>query len=138
MEEKAMIYQEIIKQQPDLEGCFFTFSNEQFKEGIQNKQLEGKKLYDGGHGLFGTKEGIEKLLAFYDNLSKRIAEKCDPQEVYNYEFANHECSLVNDDEEAIKIVISYFGNERSRSVKRRFAYQPVEHYFKKDEPVQNG
>lgn len=73
-------------------------------------------------GLFGTKEGIEKFMGFYDKQTERIAAECDPQEVYNYEFDNHECSYTNDDTEAIKLVCSYFGLERALTVKRRFGY----------------
>ena len=46
----------------------------------------------------------------------------DPQDVYNYEFGNHVCSYTCNDEEAIKIVVDYFGKERAKNVKRRFDY----------------
>jgi hypothetical protein len=38
--------------------------------------------------------------------------------MYNYEYWNHECDYVGDDEEAVKIVISIYGNEIARMIKR--------------------
>ena len=98
--------------------CFFAFSNDQFKEGVKKLNLEGKKIFRGAGGLYGTKEGIKKLYADYDNISKQVAEQCNPQEAYEYEFDNHDCGYTGDDEEAIKIVVSYFGEERAKTVKR--------------------
>ena len=119
-------YTEITSKQPELEECFFAFSQDQLKKGIAKNNLEGKKLLDGGGGLIGTKFGIQKLFDYYDAQSKKISENCDPQEVYRYEFSNHECSYTNDDEEAIKIVIDYFGKEIAKTVKRRFSYFKIE------------
>lgn len=117
-----MNYQEIKNQQPTLRDCFFAFSDAQFNEGIAKHNLEGKKICRGYGGLYGTKEGIDELMAFYDGLNDRIAKECDPQEVYNYEFANHECSITCDDSEAMLIVISTFTEEQSRSIQRKHGY----------------
>ena len=119
-------YQEIKNQQPVLFECFFAFSNQQYAEGIAKHNLEGKKIFRGFGGLFGTQEGIGKLYADYDAISKEISEKCDPQEVYDYEFNNHECSYVCDDSEAMKIVISYFKPEQYNEVKRRCKHSTTE------------
>jgi hypothetical protein len=45
--------------------------------------------------------------------------------VYNYEYWNHECDYVGDDEEAVKIVISIYGNEIARTIKRKYAYYSI-------------
>ncbi len=119
-------YQEIKNQQPELFECFFAFSDKQFQDGIEKHNLQGKKLYRGIGGLFGTHEGISKLYADYDAITKQISEQCSPQEVYDYEFGNHECSYVCDDSEAMKIVISYFKPEQYNEVKRRYNYQTNE------------
>lgn len=113
-------YAEIKNQQPVLFECFFAFSDQQYNEGIAKNNLEGKKIYRGFGGLFGTQEGIKKLYDDYDAITKEVAEKCDPQEVYDYEFSNHECSYTYDDSEAMKIVISYFEPEQYNAVKRRY------------------
>jgi len=118
-------YVKIKDKQPVLFKCFFAFSDDQFSEGKKKAGIEGQKIFNGGAGLYGTKEGIKKLLADYASIDKEIAENCDPQEVYNYEFGNHECSYTNDDEEPINIVIRIFGTERARDVKRCFAYAEI-------------
>lgn len=115
-------YCEIKDQHPELFECFFAFSEKQMQEGIAKNNLEGKKLYSGIGGLYGTKEGIAKLYADYDAITEQVKNECNPQDVYDYEFNNHECSYTNDDTEAIKIVDSTFGTERTKEVKRRFAY----------------
>lgn len=119
-------YQEIRSKSPKLFECFFAFSREQINEGIKKNNLEGVKIYSAPQGLFGTKAGIEKLYADYDQQDVEIVANCDPQKVYDYESNNHECSYTNDDEEAIKIVIGLFGMEKAKEVKRRFAYLKIE------------
>lgn len=112
-------YQEIKDLQPELFECFFAFSDKQYKEGIAKHNLEGKKILRGFGGLFGTHEGITKLYADYDAIAKKVSNECNPQEVYDYEFDNHECGYIHDDSEAMKIVISHFEAEKYNSVKRR-------------------
>lgn len=125
-------YREIKDQHPVMEECFFAFSNIQFEEGKKKAGIEDKKIYNGGMGLYGTKEGIKKFLDFYDNNTKEIAEKCDPQVVYDYEYDNHECSYTNDDTEVIKIVVCTFGEEKAKLVKRRHGYVAIDDLFKKE------
>jgi hypothetical protein len=110
--------------------CFFAFSKSQLEDGIREKGLEGKKLYSAGSGLYGTDEGIksyiERRVKQIEDINSEIAGKCSPQEVYDYEFANHECGYVCDDEEAIKIVVGIFGADRAgNEVKRRHAYYSI-------------
>lgn len=120
-----MNYQQIKNEQPVLKDCFFAFSNEQYNEGIKKHNLEGKKIYRGMGGLFGTYEGIEELMSFYDNLGKRIGQECDPQEVYDYELDNHECSYTNDDSEPMMICLSHFTEEQCSKIKRRFGHSSI-------------
>jgi hypothetical protein len=121
-----MNYQEIKNKQPVLFECFFAFSNEQFKEGITEHKLEEKKIVKADGGLFGTREGIQQLMDFYDALHIEIGQKCTPQEVYDYEYWNHECDYIGDDTEAIKIAASYFTDEQAKSIKRKHAYVKIE------------
>jgi hypothetical protein len=121
-----MNYQEIKNQQPVLKECFFAFSTEQYQEGITKHNLEGKKIYRGFGGLYGTKEGIEELMNFYDKISDQIGKECDPQEVYNYEFDNHECSISCDDTEPMKLVLSYFTEEQCKNIKRKYGYSSMD------------
>lgn len=119
-------YTELKNKQPELVECFFAFSNEQYAEGIAKHNLQGKKILRGFGGLFGTQEGIQKLYDDYDAISKEITAQCNPQEVYDYEFNNHECSYVCDDSEAMKIVISYFEPAQYNEVKRKHKYHTNE------------
>ena len=117
-----MNYQEIKNQQPVLRECFFAFSTQQFQEGITKHNLEDKKIYRGYGGLYGTKEGIEELMNFYDKINERIGKECNPQDVYDYEFDNHECSITCDDTEPMMIVLGVFTEEQCMNVKRRNGY----------------
>lgn len=118
-------YTELKNQQAPMIECFFAFSEKQYNEGVEEKELKDKKIYRAGNGLFGTDEGLKNFMLFYDELHKEIARVCDPQEVYDYEFWNHECEYVGDDAKAIEIVVEYFGTERAKGVKRRFAYSEI-------------
>jgi hypothetical protein len=117
-----MNYQEIKNQQPILKDCFFAFGQTQFDEGVTKHNLQGKKINRGLVGLYGTKEGIDELMNFYDNINKRIGEECNPQEVYDYEFDNHECSITCDDTEPMMIVLGIFTEEQCMNVKRKNGY----------------
>lgn len=121
-----MNYQQIKNEQPILRNCFFAFSKEQLNEGIAKHNLEGQKLFSGYGGLYGTNEGINELMNFYDNLNTRIANECEPQEVYDYEHGNHECSYTCDDSDAMMIVISTFTEEQAKNVKRKNASYTID------------
>lgn len=119
-------YYQLKDKQPTLVDCFFAFSRSQYEKAIIENNLQGKKIFRADGGLYGTQEGIKKLYDDYENISKEITETCDPQEVYDYEFINHECSYVGDDEEAIKLVVSYFGDEKAKQVKRKCVVTKIE------------
>lgn len=119
-------YRELKDEQAPMTECFFAFSNSQFEEGVKKAGIEGKKILRGPAGLYGTHEGITQFVGFYDRLTDRIGQECNPQEVYDYEFGNHECDYTGDDEEAIKIVVSYFGDDRAKEIKRRYALTSIE------------
>lgn len=70
------MYQKIKLQEPILEQCFFAFSNQQFTEGKEKARITNEKIFDGGAGLYGTKEGLEKLRNFYTEKEKQIAVEC--------------------------------------------------------------
>jgi hypothetical protein len=131
-------YQEIKNQQPVLFECFFAFSDQQYNEGIEKHNLQGKKIYRAHGGLYGTHEGISKLYADYDAITKQISEQCNPQEVYDYEFGNHECSYICDDSEVMKIVISQFKPEQYNEVKRKCKHHTNEELLAQIENEMNN
>jgi dihydroorotase len=116
------LYQEIKNQHAPLINCFFAFSNEQIHEGIEKAGLQGVKLISAGAGLYGSREGIDAIVAFYDSVAAKIKKECNPQEVYDYEFFNHECDYVGDDPEAFQIVEEYFTPDQCKGINRRFVF----------------
>lgn len=113
-------YFDLKSRTPELTDCFFAFNIQQYNDGVA--QLQGKEICSGEYickGLFGTKEGVRNFLNFHNDIKNQIREQCTPQEVYDYEYENHECGYLCDDTEAMKIVIYYFGAIPALTVKRR-------------------
>jgi hypothetical protein len=125
-----MNYKELKDIEIPLDGCFYAFSNQQFAEGLKNLGISledaNKMIYRGDYGLYGTREGLTAYKAAIKENSARIATECDPQEVYDYEFYNHECGYINDDTEAMMFVIAYFGEDKARTVKRMHGYVQID------------
>ncbi|MGL5913713.1 MAG: DUF7659 family protein [Bacteroidales bacterium] len=115
-----------------MEKCFYAFGNEQFDK---NKAAAGiaddEKVYHAGMWLYGTRDGITKYLKGIDEIIARIPKECNAQDVYEYEFDNHECGYTRDDTEAIKLVVSYFGEEVAKTVERRRGcrYRDIDELF---------
>ena len=91
----------------------------QFDEGIQERNLQEKKITTGGAGLYGTQEGIDSFRQFYADRREEIKSKCTPQEIYDYEYNNHECEYTGTDREALQIVKDYFGYDGFVSLIRK-------------------
>lgn len=113
------MYIELKNQQPDYEECFWAFSKIQFEEGIEKKSIPKDQITNGGAGLYGTQKGIDNLKKFYLAIHERIRNECTPQEIYDYEFYNHECNYTGSDKEAIEIVKEYFGSHKVALLKRK-------------------
>ena len=132
-------YKEIKNQHPDCDACgvFFAFSNKQFSEGYKHLVelghiKDGDKVLSTFAGAFGTKEGFDKFFNFYKERDKVIAAECDPQEVYFYEYNNHESMIAWDgDLEAIKIIIDIWGADVARKIKRFNASMSVDNIIRK-------
>lgn len=129
-------YRELSRQHAPAKGWFAAFSNEQFSEGLSD--LIGKGEAKGeediksfGAGVFGTVKGLKQMINFYRERDKRIAEECDPQEVYCEEYNNHECMIAYDgDLEAMRLCIDLFGADRCKDIKRFCAFYTFEHIAK--------
>lgn len=129
-------YRQIREEHPDADECgvFFAFSDKQFEEGRQHlidlgKMKEGDKLtyVENINGLFGTRDGVKQFLDFYNNRAGDVTKECDPQEVYFYEYNNHECMMAyNGDRDAIEIVIDNWGADVAKGIKRFNDYLTVE------------
>lgn len=109
--------------QPDLNECFFAFSNEQFEKEKRKANIpKDKKVYSLSNGLYGTKEGLDNFVKQSNAISQKITDTCKPIEVYKYEFDNHECDYTGNDSAAIQIVIDYFGLEIAKEIKRKYGF----------------
>lgn len=118
-------YRQIKDTHPDPANynCFFAFGDRQFGEKITAlRQKLGNpelKVCIGGGGLYGTKEGLEGFLDFYDKNLARIPKECDPQEVYFYEYNNHECMFSWDgDKDAMAVIRRYWGDDIAEKITR--------------------
>lgn len=119
-------YREIKNQHPNSDdfGVWWAFSNEQFARGRNLAIKKGKlkpedKICAGGAGLYGTRKAIKEFFAAYENRDVQIPKECDPQEVYFYEYNNHECMIAMDgDQDAYRLIVGYWGEEVASKIKR--------------------
>lgn len=104
-------YAELILQFPELGKCFFAFNKEEYAEGLIKHGLIDSEVVHAGYGLYGTREDIKLFAERRDARKIDIASQCTPQEIYDYEYYNHECSYTGDDSEALEIVKDYYGED---------------------------
>jgi len=133
-------YKQIKNEHPNADdyGVFFAFSKKQFKEAVDRLTESGRiredaKIYYHEHisGLYGTQSGITRFLEAYENRDKVIQQECDPQEVYFYEYNNHESMYAWDgDVEAIKLIIEYWGVDVAKTIQRYNAAKTIEQITK--------
>jgi hypothetical protein len=113
----------------DAHRVFFVFIKKQLTEGMEKfgykdtSEIVSTGLP--GLGLYGAPECVKSFMDEYEAMEDRVRNECDPQKVYEYEFSNHECGYTGSDEEAIQIVVSYFGKEKARQVRRQNALVEV-------------
>lgn len=112
---------------------FCAFSDEQFAQNSKTIRplREGEKYVNFGAGVFGTRDGIERYLAYSEDIDRQIRERCDPQEIYCYEFNNYEsCIAYDGDLNAIRLIIGLFGSETAATIKRFSAFYSLESLMK--------
>lgn len=132
-------YKELDNAHPDMSNLpvFFAFGQQQFNEHLavfRRKYGEDAVIKSAGAGLYGTVEGIRAVFKFYDDKHKQIAEECDPQEIYCYEFNNYEsCIAYDGDLNAIRKVLDLFGEEAARGVKRFCDFYSIESLLKDED-----
>lgn len=121
-------YKEIREGHPNMDRmpCFWAFGQGQFNEALAEKKRAGLisdsdkiKYHPHYSGLYGTDEGISAFLSFYAKRDTAIPTDCDPQEVYFYEYNNHECMIDWDgDLSAIRIIIDIWGAAVAEKITR--------------------
>lgn len=60
---------------------------------------------------------LAAYLKYAHDIHKQQAAECDPQEVYFYEYNNHECQY-HDDTHAYAIIVDIFGEDIAKQIKR--------------------
>ena len=119
------IYDDNTMPNADAHHVFFAFNKKQLEEGMVKFGYKdiSEIVSTGipGLGLYGSPECVKSFLDEYEAMENKVRNECDPQKVYDYEFDNHECGYTGSDEEAIQVVVSYFGKEKARQVERRNA-----------------
>ena len=88
-------------------GAFFAFSDKQLEE----KRQEGIKYVSLFSGLIAPKDNAKRLLeeleAITDNYIKRDIEENGIKKILWREFANYECQIVGNPEDAIDALENY-------------------------------
>lgn len=111
-------------------GVFFAFDEKQFKEGkerVKHLLSEGEKIISFGGGGYGVRKYVDAMFEEYANARKRIANECDPQEVYVYEYNNYECMYsFSGDLDAIECIIRTFGEDVARKIVRKRASYSID------------
>ena len=96
---------------------------------------EDEKIINFASGGFATPKGLKLMEAYYASIDERISKECDPQEVYYYEYNNHEsCINMEGDTDAIQIVLDIYGEDIARSIKRYSKCITIDQLLLKDYP----
>lgn len=119
-------------------GMFCCFSEQQYEQAKKEQlklgvDVEKEKIYKIGAGVYGTAEAIK---AYEKRVDKRLEEmrQCNPQEVYFYEYNNHEAMYNYDgDMDAVEIIANIFGKDEARKLKRYRAVYSLEEIFEEME-----
>jgi hypothetical protein len=101
--------------------CFYAFGQKQFDENKKriSPLRDGEKYVSAGAGLYGTRDGLDRLFAALKDIDEKIKQECDPQEVYFYEYNNHECQISWDgDIEPYNIILRIWGKEIASKIVR--------------------
>ena len=101
--------------------CFYAFSDSQFHKGLSRIRplKEGEQLCRGGGGLYGTKDGMQRYFQAMRECADKIKDECDPQEVYCYEYNNHEAQISwEHDNQIMEMVTSIFGKDAASKIIR--------------------
>lgn len=80
-----------------------------------------KALFEGFFAHYGGRYAVFGAAVFdiSDDKAGGNPKECDPQEVYFYEYNNHECMIAWDgDKEAYDLIVGYWGEEVAKTIKR--------------------
>ena len=94
------------------DGIEYVFGQDQWRDYLKRHNLTEEQakatLIGDGFGGIGTKEAFKARDEYFDSVTKKISEQCNPDEIFEYEYWNHECGYTGDWSEALKITKAYF------------------------------
>ena len=118
----AIVYEELKEKARTMPmvGIFYAFDNEQFVKGciecgylkagqtIDDFKKSDIKLIGDGFGGYGTREAFDNRNKQYEEIDNEIRQRCQPDDIFRYEFWNYECYYTMDYEDALKATRHYF------------------------------
>lgn len=94
------------------DGIEYVFGQDQWRDYLKRHNLTEEQaeatLVSDGYGGIGTKEAFKARDEYFDSVAKKISEQCNPDEIFEYEYWNHECGYTGDWSEALRITRAYF------------------------------
>lgn len=113
-------------------GMFWAFDQKQFDEAhnrLVKKGIIGEsdQVFKGPAGAFGTIKAFKAWIEAHKEFKKSVKEECDPQEVYFYEFNNHESQIdYEGDLSAIQLIADFYGVDVAKTIKRRRNFYTID------------
>ena len=94
------------------DGIEYVFGQDQWRDYLKRHNLTEEEakatLVGDGYGGIGTREAFKARHDYFETVEKEISEQCNPDEIFEYEYWNHECGYSGDWSEALKITQCYF------------------------------
>ena len=94
------------------DGIEYVFGQDQWRDYLKRHNLTEEQakatLVGDGYGGIGTKEAFKARDEYFKTVEKEILEQCNPDEIFEYEYWNHECGYTGDWSEALHITQAYF------------------------------
>lgn len=97
---------------PEMKYAFGAEERAKIIRELYAKCKEGEKVQLSRYGMIATPAAVKAWNELFISTTQAIHDECDPQEVYCYEYNNHE-SFINwdGDEEPLRIVRSIWGED---------------------------
>lgn len=103
---------------------FIAFTKEDLEDKAEQRGLDLQEVFHFRYGICGTEKGYKQYLDDMKAIRKSIAAECNPQEVYYYEWNNHECHInLEGDLEPANIIRRIWGKETLAKINRINKYE---------------
>ena len=100
------------------DGIEYVFGQDQWQDYLKRHNLTKEQaeatLISDGYGGIGTKEAFKARHDYFESIEKEISKQCNPDEIFEHEYWNHECGYTGDWSEALNITQCYFPNYKPK------------------------